>query len=57
MSGFPSQGFDALVNDMAEIVESPDDPLRTFPTGDPYVRRADFGDAGLVIYCPFSDNP
>ena len=27
-----------------------DDPLRTFPTGDPYVRRAEFGDAGLITY-------
>ena len=26
------------------------DPLRTFPTGDPYVRRAEFGEAGLVTY-------
>ena len=50
MSGFPSQGFDALVTTMVEIVEYPDDPLRTFPTGDPYVRRAGFGDAGLVTY-------
>ena len=25
-------------------------PLRTFPTGDPYARRAEFGGAGLVTY-------
>ena len=24
--------------------------MRTFPTGDPYVRRAEFGAAGLVTY-------
>ena len=35
---------------MAEVVDYPDDPLRTFPTGDPYVRRAEFGGAGLVTY-------
>jgi hypothetical protein len=50
MTGFPVDAFDALVNAMVEIIEYPDDPLRTFPTGDPYVRRADFGDAGLVTY-------
>jgi hypothetical protein len=25
-------------------------PLRTFPTGDPYVRRVEFGDLGLIAY-------
>ena len=35
---------------MAEVVAYPDDPLRTFPTSDPYVRRAEFGDAGLITY-------
>jgi hypothetical protein len=35
---------------MAEVIDYPDDPLRTFPTGDPYVRRAEFGDAGLITY-------
>ena len=35
---------------MADVIDYPDDPLRTFPTGDPYVRRAEFGDAGLITY-------
>lgn len=35
---------------MAEVVEYPDDPLRTFPTSDPYIRRAEFGGFGLVTY-------
>jgi hypothetical protein len=35
---------------MAEVVEYPDDPLRTFPTSDPYVRRTVFGGAGLITY-------
>ncbi len=25
-------------------------PLRTFPTSDPYVRRVEFGAAGLITY-------
>jgi len=28
----------------------PDDPLQTFPTSDPHVRRAEFGGAGLITY-------
>jgi len=35
---------------MAAVVEYPDDPLRTFPTDDPQVRRAEFGATGLVTY-------
>jgi hypothetical protein len=35
---------------MATVVEYPDDPLRTFPTDDPQVWRAEFGTAGLVTY-------
>jgi hypothetical protein len=35
---------------MAEVIDYPADPLRTFPAGDPYVRRAEFGDAGLITY-------
>ena len=35
---------------MADVIDYPDDPLRTFPTSDPYVRRADFGEAGLITY-------
>jgi hypothetical protein len=33
---------------MADVADYPDDPLRTFPTGDPNIRRAEFGAAGLV---------
>lgn len=35
---------------MAEVVDYPDDPLRTFPTADPYVRRVEFGSSGLITY-------
>jgi hypothetical protein len=35
---------------MAEVVDYPDDPLRTFATSDPYIRRVQFGEAGLVTY-------
>ena len=35
---------------MASVVEYPDDPMRTFLTSDPSVRRAEFGVAGLVTY-------
>ncbi len=50
LGDFPPKGFDALIETMAAVVEYPDDPLRTFATGDPYVRRAVFGMAGLVTY-------
>jgi hypothetical protein len=50
LGGFPAKAFDALIGTMAVVVECPDDPLRTFPTSDPYVRRAVFGAAGLVTY-------
>lgn len=33
-----------------EVVDYPGDPLRTFPTSDPYVRRMEFGGAGLITY-------
>jgi hypothetical protein len=26
---------------MADVIDYPDDPLRTFPTTDPYVRRVE----------------
>jgi len=35
---------------MAQVCEYPDDPLKTLPTSDPYVRRAVFGEMGLVTY-------
>jgi hypothetical protein len=50
LGGFPVKAFDALISTMAAVVEYPDDPMRTFPTDDPYVRRAEFGRAGLVTY-------
>jgi hypothetical protein len=48
--GLPEHAFDGLVEALAEVVDYPDDPLRTFPTSDPYLRRAEFGEAGLVSY-------
>ena len=36
LGGFPAQAFDALIATMAMVVEYPDDPMRTFPTGEPY---------------------
>lgn len=50
LGDFPAKAFDALITAMADVVEYPDDPLRTFPTGDPYIRRAEFGGLGLVTY-------
>jgi hypothetical protein len=35
---------------MADVIDYPDDPLGTFPTSDPYIRRAEFGGAGLITY-------
>jgi hypothetical protein len=48
--GLPSPAFDNLIEVMADVIHYPDDPLRTFPTSDPYVRRIEFGDAGLITY-------
>lgn len=50
VGGLPDAALDALVVTMAEVTGYPDDPLRTFPASDPYVRRAEFGAAGLVTY-------
>jgi hypothetical protein len=50
MHGLPGSAFDSLIEAMAEVIDYPDDPLRTFPTRDPYVRRVEFGDLGLVTY-------
>ena len=50
LGNFPAKAFDALIAVMAEVVEYPDDPMRTLPTSDPYVRRAEFGGLGLVTY-------
>jgi hypothetical protein len=46
MHGLPGPAFDSLIEVMAEVIDYPDDPLRTFPTSDPYVRRVEFGHAG-----------
>jgi hypothetical protein len=54
MHGLPSQAFDTIIEVMAEVIDYPDDPLRTFPTSDPYVRRIEFGDAGLIT-CLIND--
>jgi hypothetical protein len=45
LGNFPPKAFDALISTMSAVAESP-----TFPTRDPYVRRAAFGAAGLVTY-------
>jgi hypothetical protein len=50
LGGFPAEALDALIATMSEVVEYPDDPMRTFPTGDPYIRRAELGGLGLVTY-------
>jgi hypothetical protein len=50
MHGLPGPAFDSLIEAMVEVTDYPDDPLRTFPTSDPYVRRVEFGDAGLITY-------
>ena len=50
MHGLPGPAFDSLIEAMAGVIDSPDDPLRIFPTGDPYVRRVEFGDVGLITY-------
>jgi hypothetical protein len=50
LGDFPAKALDALIVTMAMVIEYPADPLRTFPTSDPYVRRAEFGEAGLVTY-------
>jgi hypothetical protein len=50
MHGLPGPAFDSLIEAVVEITDYPDDPLRTFPTSDPYVRRVEFGDAGLITY-------
>lgn len=48
--GLPEQAFDSLIEALATVTDYPDDPLRTFATSDPYVRRTEFGDAGLITY-------
>jgi hypothetical protein len=50
LGDFPAKAFDALIAVMAAVVEYPDDPMRTLPTSDPYVRCVEFGGLGLVSY-------
>jgi mRNA-degrading endonuclease RelE of RelBE toxin-antitoxin system len=50
MHGLPGPAFDRLIEAMAEVIDYPDDPLRTLPTSDPYIRRVEFGGAGLITY-------
>jgi hypothetical protein len=50
LGNFPAEAFDALIAVMAAVVEYPDDPMRTFLTSDPCMRRAEFGGLGLVTY-------
>lgn len=50
MRGLTSPTFDRPIEAMTEVIDHPDDPLRTFPTGDPNVRRAEFGEAGLITH-------
>ena len=38
LGDFPAKAFDALIATMSAVVEYPDDPLRTFPTSDLYLR-------------------
>ena len=47
MHGLPSRVFDSLIEAMADVIDYPDDPPRTFPTSEPYVRRVEFGGVGL----------
>lgn len=50
LGDFPAKALDALIATMSAVIEYPDDPMRTFPTNDPHVRRAEFGGLGLVTY-------
>jgi hypothetical protein len=50
MRGLTNPTFDRLVEAMAEVIDHPDDPLRTFPTSDPNVRLVEFGEAGLITH-------
>ena len=48
--GLPGGAFDSLIEAIADVIDYSRDPLRTFPAIDPYVRRVEFGDAGLITY-------
>lgn len=50
LGGFPSDALDALVGVLADVATNPYDPLRTYPTPDPYRRWAIFAGVGFVEY-------
>jgi hypothetical protein len=51
LNGFPGDALDGLVSVMADVMQCPDDPLRTVPVRSrPGERQAVFGGAGLVTY-------
>lgn len=50
LGNFPAKACDALIAVIAAVVEYPDDPMRTLPTSDPYVRCVESGGQGLVTY-------
>lgn len=51
LNGFPGDALDGLVSAMADVMQYPDDPLRTVPVPfQPGERQAVFGRGGLVTY-------
>ncbi|MEU7831443.1 hypothetical protein [Nonomuraea sp. NPDC049129] len=50
LGGFPDEALTALTQAMAEVCEDPYDPLTSMATGDPQVRRSDFGGHGFVTF-------
>jgi mRNA-degrading endonuclease RelE of RelBE toxin-antitoxin system len=50
LQGFPQAAFDALIEALAETAMDPYDPLTTLATDDPQIRRAVFGEHGLVTF-------
>jgi hypothetical protein len=53
VGGLPGDALGALAVIMVDVCTNPIDPLRTFPTDDPYFRRAQFGwrgSWGMVSY-------
>ena len=49
MHVLPESGVRQPIETIVDVIDYPDDPLRTFPTSDPYVRRVECG-AGLITY-------
>lgn len=50
LGGFPPHAFDALIQTLADVASYPYDPLRTYPTKDPQIRWAIYGEWGFVEY-------